>query len=49
MVSKFAFKFNLNHYSVDGAEWTMPVVLAEQGGGFPLVTAGLYKLNLVDP
>ena len=25
--------------SVDGVEWTMPVVLAEQGGGFPLVTA----------
>ena len=25
--------------SVDGIEWTMPVVLAEQGGGFPLVTA----------
>lgn len=25
--------------SVHGSEWTMPVVLAEQGGGFPLVTA----------
>jgi hypothetical protein len=26
--------------SLDGAEWTMPVILAEQGGGYPL--AGAY-------